>query len=330
MRISRNDVANLAGVSPTTVSFVLNNRTDMGISAETIVKVQQAAKKLGYIPNRAARVLKTGKSNVVALWISNITTPYYSDAVHNIQKSLSDNDYDMLIGDTKHVDIERRVRSLSEWFVDGVIAYDCRRYVESFLNIYGETNLPIVSIGSSYCNMVDYVTFDISYGVLEAFNYFINNGCKNIAYVVPEQGRNVDNKRLKIYNKILKANNIDSFLIPIKTNSRDEACQTIKNYDKIKLIDAIYCYNDDIAIGTLRGLNDMGIKVPDDILLIGTDNINEGLYTNPRLSSVVIPTKDMCETAWKFLRNRMQNRNLPIQSKVFKSSLYLSESSKIN
>lgn len=320
MALSRNDVAKKAGVSPSTVSLILNGKTEH-FNPKTIKLIKNVAKEMGYTPNKIAKALKTGKSNIVALWINNITAMYNSAMIKNIQKELSIVGYDLIVKDIGKV---KKINE--EMYVDAIIAFDCVDYMNKYLELT-ESNIPMVSAGMSFSNLKDNVTFDISSGFSQGFNTLINKGCKKIAYLGPSL--NNEDPRYNLYKERIIKHGLEVKNIFLENESDDET--VYKNLDDcsfLKDLDAIYSYNDFNAFRLMGYLHKKGIKVPDDIKIISTDNVYMCDYYSPSLSSIEIPLKLVCKTIVEFIVNRINNPNLPIQKKVFSSQFVERESSK--
>lgn len=320
MAVIRDDVAKAAGVSSSTVSLILNGKTEH-FNPKTIKLVKDAAKKLGYTPNKIAKALKTGKSNIVALWVTNITDMYNSAMIKNIQKELSLVGYDLIV---KNV---RKVKKITEeMYVDAIIAFDCADYMNKYLELTG-SNIPMVSAGMYFSNLKDNVTFDISSGFSYGFNILINNGCKKIAYLGPAYSNK--DPRYILYKEKIKKHGLEVFNIFLEDQSNDEL--VYKNLDDcafLKDLDAIYSYNDFNAFRLMGYLHKKGINVPKDIKIISTDNVYMCDYYSPSLSSIEIPLKLVCKTIVEFIVNRVNNPSLPIQKKEFSSMFVERESSK--
>ena len=320
MKITRNDVARKANVSPSTVSLILNGKTNH-FNPETVKNVKKIAKELGYSPNKIARALKTGKSNIVTLWCSGITSPYMGAVIKNIQKSLIPYKYDLIIKDIENID-----RVQDEIYVDGIIAYDCLDYTEKYLD---KTNskIPIVSAGMSFSEKLDNVTFDFNNGFVDGYNSLVNLGCKNIAYFTPYL--NEEEQRYILYKHRTKKHKFKEYIISFnEQGSYENIMDSLKNCHFLKELDGIYCYNDYNAIILMRCLHELGYKVPKDLKIISTDNMYLCDYSVPSLSSIAIPIEKVCETVVEFLINRINNPKIKIQKKVFSSTFIERESSK--
>lgn len=126
MKITRNHVAKDAGVSATTVSFILNGKTE-AYNPKTIEAVRNSAKKLGYTPNKIAKALKTGKSNIITLWIYNIANIKCAMLIQNIYKVFSEKNIDVIIKDSKYM-----TDFSEETLCDGIISINSENYAKIY------------------------------------------------------------------------------------------------------------------------------------------------------------------------------------------------------
>lgn len=326
MRVRIKDIAEKLNISRTTVSFVLNNSQNAMISDATRQRVLEAARDMGYQPNLAARALVTGRTNIVGLWIPNLMS-YYTKIADYAQQNLNRDGYEMMTSDVMRFDASNHARMA----VDGIL------FVErggSDMSAIFRSNisrqLPCVSMGA-YCDeSTDYVRVDLYGAALASMKHLVESGCKRIAYMMPHATPESDESRLVAYKAALSEAGLPPEYISVGwTNTRMMARNTIREYiDAHGCPDGIFCHTDEMAIGAYRGLRDMGIRLPDDVALVGCDGIDETEYTDPAISTIAQPLAEMCDTAWKFLKQRIENPDLPRQQAVLPAKFVVRESSK--
>ena len=306
-------MAREAGVSRTTVSYVLNGRRDLAIPDKTRERVLEAAAQLGYRNHPVARALKTGRTNLVGLWLSQLHTPWVGLLQRTFYHVLRHDGYTPVALDLGIRREEGTVgeESLARLPVDGAIinAYS------ALAKRGGEGLLPLVAIGlqPGHNVPVDSVGLDFGPGTRMALQHFLSAGRQRIAYLFIGE-RPYHDVRGATYNEVLREAGQKPCLVSAKTNLRAAA------YDALTLAwqsgerpDAVFCYNDELAIGAQVALYDLGVQVPDEVALIGCDGVPEGEFMRPRLNSVAIPTEELCTQAWQFLQERIADPKRPLQ-----------------
>ena len=181
-RPTRDDVAQLAGVSGWTVSKVINGNLDSRISDETRGRVMDAVHQLGYRPNQTARALATGATHVIAV-CADMRSPYSFKVINRFQSLFKEYGYRILI-----IDLDQALNSpqISLGPVDGFISLDSQEGIERFIQSNGNLHIPFVSMGVYYTEYRDHITIDIYNSSLQALKHLFDIGCKQIAYLQPQ------------------------------------------------------------------------------------------------------------------------------------------------
>lgn len=326
---TRDDVARYARVSGATVSRVLSGRVD-SISNDTRQRVLEAAQHLSYRANHNARALATGQTNLVALWINHLNTPFHSQIAHIIGFERKPSQYRVLITELEALDAPHAEEAHSE-FVDGLIVHEGPDRVRAFRDLYPASRLPIVTIGAAFLETTDYVGVDLFSGQIEAVKHLYSIGCRRIAYLVNEDASRLADARSNGYVTIMEEFGlpVEYIRTPVFDQSRSTARQAVRDYvENQGQPDAIISLNDDMAIGANRALRDLGIRVPDDICLVGCDGIDEAIYQVPTLTTIVQPLQEMCALAWTYLQARLEDPTIPLQQTTLTSRLVIRESSR--
>ncbi len=297
------DVANATGTSITTVSRVINNSGY--VSQATREKVKKAIKELNYTPNALARGLVTDITRSIGLIVPDITSPYFSEIAKSIEKVASHYNYNIFLCNTNW-DVEREKMYLNEFSqkrVDGVI-YAIFRKNEEVSDILNKLDIPTVLLekkpeNGKYIKSVD--IDNVQAGKL-ATDFLIEKGNRKIAFVGGESQINVSKDRERGYISSLKEHGIDldkDRIVYSGFNIRGgyEAMQKLSKRD-IE-IDSIFLATDLMAIGALNFLTQNGVKVPEDVSVVGFDNIELSAIMQPTLTTVDLPIKDIAELAMK-------------------------------
>jgi LacI family transcriptional regulator len=326
---TRDDVARYARVSGATVSRVLSGRLDL-ISEDTRQRVLEAAQHLNYRANHSARALATGQTNLVALWINHLNTPFHSQIAHIIGFEQKPSQYRVLITELERLDAPHAAEAHSE-FVDGLIVHEGPERVRSLLRSYPGLRLPVVTIGAAYLETTDYVGVDLFAGQVEAVKHLYSAGCQRIAYLVNEDSTRLAEPRYNGYLTTMQELGLPAEYIrtPVLDQTRATSRQAVRNHiEDLGHPDAIVCLNDDMAIGANRALRDLNLRVPEDVCLVGCDGIDDAIYQVPTLTTIVQPLNEMCALAWKFLQARLDDPTIPLQQTILTSRLVIRESSR--
>lgn len=313
MRITLKDIAKKAGVSPTTVSLVLNNKP-CRVSEKTRSEIISIANNLNYIPNHQARSLASNKSFIVGLLVPNIENPFFAKLSRLIEKSLLSEGYMTLIMNSNDDPSyeNRLLTKLIGMNIDALVCVvsnpDNFKYDELF-NLTNKSNTEIILIDRYNLETShNQIYFDNIKGGYLATTYLIANGHKNIATIMATEKKFNSHKRFLGYKQALEENNI----------TLNESIQFECDFDfysgykialeliKDKDITAAFCANDLIALGILRKLQEIGVRVPDDFSIIGYDNIVINDYFTKKLTTI---EQDVSKLAKITVRKVLENLN---------------------
>jgi LacI family transcriptional regulator len=328
----RADVAELAGVSATTVSYVINERMDVAIPEVTRSRVLSAARELGYSTNRIARALRTGHSNVIALWLPGFCEPHYVDIMYRVQQEARKHGFEIVPSEFGgHTTWSSGLPGPSGWPTDGVLVYDGGAWLQSSAKENQLSRLPIVNMGGELTEGIDCVGVDLRTPSREALRHLYSIGCRHIAYAHADEDRSGDVRWQEYANFADEAGMQTEYVVIAGYSTgypREIARLSVRDHiEQNGSPDALFCGNDDIAIGAYRGILDLGLRVPDDVALIGCDGIKDVEYLDTPISSIVIPVVEMVSLGWRLLHRRMNNPTLSLQQKMLQAHLVVRESS---
>ena len=325
MAVTIKQIAEYLGVSPSTVSRVLSGRGAQLISEPTRLRVLQAAEELGYQPHLGARSLVTGRTGVIALWMNQLYTVFHVQVVHLIEGNLWRAGYETLIRQVGH----RREEFRHGWGrVDGVIGFECVDALRFLRRPLRRRQVPVVSMGAYYLTEVDHVGVDLYAGAMQAVQHLIEQGCRRVAYLVNAESRHPGDARRDAYDMVMREASLSREYIVSVDQSRQAAGAAVAAYvEQFGLPDGIFCHNDEMALGAYRRLRLLGVRVPEDVALVGCDGIEDTEYLEVPLSTTRQPLEEMCRLACEFLQRRMTQRDIPVQSAVLMPQLVVRESS---
>ena len=331
-RPTRDDVAKYANISGATVSRVISGRTDLAISDETRKKVLEAAEILGYRPNAAARALMSGRSGLVGFWMCLHYSRYRSQVLHRMRGLLGGTEMAMAVTDvdeeytTAH-SFNRALRVP----VDGIIAFDNSASVEAFAREHDRLapNVPFVSMGAYWSEAQCFVGVDLRYGADLAMEHLIASGRRRIAYLAPEESDLVaTGPRYEAFCDRMNGEGLEAPTIASPKMVLSSVRETLREtFSMPNAPEAILCMNDDIAIAAAFALESLGIKVGQDVALVGFDGIEETEHCPCPITTVRQPVEEMCSLTWQFLKDQMEDPSGPLQQRILKPELVIRESS---
>ena len=294
-RVTIKDIAEEIGLSTATVSNVIHGKTKK-ISDRTVAKVQEKLQESGYIPNMAAVLLAQNSSKIVCVVVSDheryegrmLEDPFVTQMINTISKELASRDYFMMVKEEK--DIEKIVAYASMWNMAGLILMGyCSIDYEK---LRAKMHIPFVVVDSYERNVKSYIDIGIDNidGGYQAGLYLIRNGHERILYFADNK-EDCDLFRYKGLVKALQENqltvNEDIYrLVHMEKNVREKDYEDLLAYIQENKITAVFAASDQYALEFMRFLLKKGIKVPDEISIVGFDDIPLASQVYPGLSTV--------------------------------------------
>ncbi|MGA8114289.1 MAG: LacI family DNA-binding transcriptional regulator [Actinocatenispora sp.] len=313
MRATLKDVARVAGVSAKTVSNVLNGYAYL--RPETKERVEQAIRQLHYRPNVAARNLRRGSSNLIALAVPEVRNPYFSELAQHVVMEAQQHGLTVLIDCTEAV--AEREQLVADGFharvIDGLIMVPHSLSVDDLRR--RQDDVPLVLLGERFGHHADSIAIDSRTAATAATEHLIALGRTRIGMIgggVPAADT-IQRLRSEGYREALQA----AGLVPEPTltgttdryTSAEGARAMTRLLDDGAQVDAVFCHNDLLGLGVLRALAARGVRVPDDVAVIGVDDIEAARYVTPTLSSISPDKAYIARTAVRMLVDRAQSED---------------------
>ncbi|SLK12800.1 LacI family DNA-binding transcriptional regulator [Novosphingobium mathurense] len=303
------DVAKKAGVSTATVSRVMS--TPSKVAKATRVKVTAAMDSLGYSPNNAAKSLRTLRTNKILVTVQDIMNPFCNQFIKSVEHSASAAGYSVLLGDTG-LDAEREeqyVKMLWQREADGLIVLG--RMPQSLMGNGStpESLAPIVNAcGFTPDLAVPSVYIDNTRAAEQVIDYLDTQGHKGIGVVAGAAQAN--NSRLRLIGVEAAAARHSSKITVANAEFSIEAglAATLKLLEASPRPTAIFCFSDEMAIGALEAFHKLGLKCPDDISLVGFDDIRYAKHLSPALTTVKQPMQAVGEEVFRTLLDILTNK----------------------
>lgn len=288
------DVARRAGVSITTASYAINNTGT--VSDETRKRVLKAAEELNYSPNAFARHLKAQRTRTIGVFITRFGGAFYEDILEGIHDIFLETEYELIVCPETHS--ERRIFAYRQ--VDGAIVFDRSIRDEQILKA-ASPKFPIVVMDR--CIEAEYVfplLLNNKQGVTQAFAHLYQQGLRRLAYIsgAPDSFDNTERTEAFITEATRHGLPVRIYPGNFTEISGYEAAQHIIAGD---LPDAVFCANDQMAIGFIRAMHEQGLDAPRDIAVVGFDDILISRYMQPPLSTVSAPRREWGRTAARWL-----------------------------
>jgi DNA-binding LacI/PurR family transcriptional regulator len=334
MRVSIKDIAKVAGVSHSTVSRALADSPL--VKAETKARIQRLAQEMGYTPDAIARSLVTQQTRTVGVVVTTITDPFIAEVVQGIEDAAHENDYAVILSSSA-AESDREIAAvdmLRAKRVDSVIVTSSRvgaLYLEHLERI----GVPVVLVNNHNEKSGRYtfsVSVDNQHGGCLATRHLIEGGHRRIAYVSGPADHSDDADRLAGYRQALDEAGIafDPALVVLgngRLDGGERALHALRSLDRPPT--AVFCYNDMTAIGLLSAARGARLSVPEDLAVVGFDDIPLAPHINPCLTTIAQPQRDMGRQAMNMALALMipDDSTTPVSDVVVKGKLIVRESS---
>jgi DNA-binding LacI/PurR family transcriptional regulator len=310
------DVAQLAGVSIKTVSNVVNDYPY--IRHSTRERVLRAIETLGYVPNVAARNLRSGRTGVISLVMPDLRNPYFAELADDVMRAASGHGLVVLIEQLtgeREQEIET-LRGLRQRAADGVL-YSVLTLTKDDAE-YMDLPVPLVLLGDRiFHGPADHVTIQNVEGARAATEHLLATGRRRLLALGQHEGEVIGSAGLRLegYRQALEAAGVQyrpELVVEVGRWHRVDGAEAMRGFLAGGVeFDGIVAFNDSIGLGAMRVLVDAGRRVPDDVAIIGFDDIDETRYTLPTLSTIDPGRSYIARRAVEVLVERMNGLDAP-------------------
>ncbi|NJN84893.1 MAG: LacI family transcriptional regulator [Caldilineaceae bacterium] len=335
-RISIKDIADAAGVSHPTVSRALRGEGRM--SGQTRSRIVALAQEMGYTPSLVARGLVTQRSHSVGLVVTSFVDPFHSEVAQGVEDEARRRGYSLFLASTG-VDALRELEVVDDFQgrqVDGIIV-SSSRVGNQYRGLLKEIGIPIVLINThADGENVHSIYHDDYHGGRQLMQHLLDRGYRRIAYLGNRRAGRADSERERAWVDAMHAVELDPALTVKGPNGRlhggaagAELLLRQANDLWNSPPEAIYCYNDTVAIGAASVLRRNGLRVPSDVALTGFDDIDVAAYVDPPLTTLHQPRTEMGALAMRLMLALLDdNRHPPVnQTTILQGTLVVRESS---
>jgi LacI family transcriptional regulator len=315
-RVTSQDVANLAGVSRTTVSFVLNNVKGFHVTSETRQKVLEAAEKLSYIPNASAQALASRRSRAIGLVMTRSPHHIATDAflpiiLGGLMEVVKERKLRLLF---ESVEVEHQDRAYLELarakHIDGMILLT-PRIDDTGLKKLSQVEIPTVLMGELTGSGLYSVDIDNRLAADNAVQYLVTLGHTRIACITnASRSYSAAYDRILGYQDALTRAGIryDDRLVRYADFDPESGFQEMKSLLAEDKFTAVFVASDNVAIGAKAAIREAGIRVPEDISMVGFDDIPWAQFADPPLTTVRLPASELARTACVVLMDLLQGK----------------------
>jgi DNA-binding LacI/PurR family transcriptional regulator len=304
------DVAELAGVSVKTVSNVVNGYVH--VRPHTRARVMEAIAALDYRPNISARNLRLGRTGIIALAVPELDIPYFAELAKHVVRAAAQHEWTVLIDQTNgDPEQERLVASgIRDHMIDGLI-FSPLALAGADLDARAKTT-PMVLLGERVAHgPADHVAIDNVAAARDVTAHLVGLGRRRIAAIGAQHTAEAATARLRLagYAQALDAAGLgrdEALIAPASAWHRADGAEAMRALLATGAPpDAVVCFNDTLALGAMRELHDAGLRVPDDVAVAGFDDIEDGRFSVPTLTTVAPDKADLARIAVDLLAARL-------------------------
>ena len=319
------DVAQYAGVSISTVSHVLNDTRF--VSEDKVLKVRTAVKVLDYKPSALARSLKTSRTYTLGMLTASNTNPFFAEVIHGVEAGCYDRGYHLILCNSEN-NLSKQasyLNTLARKRIDGLLVMSAHSNPDFIELLKSHCSVPLVVLDCHVPNLdADIIMEDSEQGGYDATRYLLAKGHTRIGCISGPKDLSPSSQRLSGYYRAMK----EAGIAPDKrwiTEGHLTAESGYKAADKLLgnryLPTALFVGNDLMAMGVICALQNRGYNVPDDISVVGYDNIELAAYTSPPLTTFHQPKGELGKLAANTLIDRIEDPNLKPGIQTLKSCL---------
>jgi len=327
--VTLKDIGKEVGVSATTVSRALNNKPD--ISYQVKQKIKEVAERLGYSPNALARSLKAKKTSSIGVLIADIADPFFAPIVKGIENTARQMGYSIILCDTgeEYEQEKLALQMMLEKRVDGLLITPSQTEYGDILELKRK-KVPFVLLGRHF-DLVesDYVITDEIKGAFSATDYLIKKGHKKILFMNGPNYISSAKERLVGYKRALQEHAVlfDKSLVKEGALKMEDGYRIMKQIlcSETKFT-AVFAYCDFVVLGIMQALEEAKLKIPEDIAIVGYDDVVFAGFLQVPLTTVHIPKYELGKEAMKLLKKKIDEEILEPQAVILETKLVIRKS----
>lgn len=311
MKITIRDIAREAGVSMNTVSRALNGKDD--VNEQTREKIEEIAKALNYTPNQFAKGLRSQKSNVIGVIVTNIANPFYSEIVKVAEGIARKHNYDlMLCNSSEDKKLEKHILSMMQSkFVDGILITPVNADPET-IALLEDTQIPYVIINRQpeQGEGVSYVVNDDENGAYLGARHLCERGIREIHYLAGPLNLYTVRQRIKGCQRAITEYPETELIIHnmaiTLVDSYEQTLQILDQYAGRRI--GLFAYNDNMALGAMKAVRERGRKIPSEVALVGYDDILFSSMLDVPLTTIRQSSTEIGERGSRILMRKLDSK----------------------
>lgn len=333
------DIAKIAGVGVGTVSRVINNCPD--VSEKTRRKVSKIIEKYNYVPNNNARLLKMNDTKNICVFVRGVYNPFFSEIVNYIREEISKAGYFMILQQEEYKNGTEEIKSMlsliKENKLKGIISLGAQLY-NIDTKLFNEIKIPIVFTSADVLkdNDIDSIStikVENRYSSYNGVKYLINKGHRNIAILLGDiNDKGISIERFNGYKRALFEENFlvnKKYVKYGKYECKSAYEKTLELLEESKEVTAIFAISDLMAVGAAKAITDKGLRVGEDIALLGFDGMDMTKYYFPGISTIEQPKERLAKESINLLldliNKKSKNRNIVIETNLLERESTIKE-----
>lgn len=313
--ITLKDIAEKAGVTVTTVSRMLNNRGY--VNQATRDKINQVMKELHYQPNELARSLSLRRSNYIGLIVPSVSNMFFCKVVGRIEHYAYEMGYKILLCNSNH-EVAKEVDYFDMLRANRVLGIILASHTENLMEqLKPDEQLPLVTIFRTISTRIPHINVENYEGGQLAAKHLIERGCTKLAHISGSRYLTYmdANRRYDGFRSVCDEKEIPHILIDAKEENfiKMEYGEIVDMlFSKIPDVDGIFTSNDVIAAQIIRSCGKRGVRVPEDVKVVGYDDVDMAAFYSPSITTVRQPIDDICKYAIESIAAQAQGRSFPV------------------
>ncbi len=312
-RVSLKDIADKLGISTALVSYVLNGQEkEKRVGAEVVLRIKKAVEEMNYIPNQIARSLRKGTTNTIGLIVADIANPFFGTMARIVENEANRCGYTVVIGSSDE-DCKKSSMLINNFLnrqVDGLIivpSEGCENQVKSLI----KRGIPLVLFDRYTPDLSsNHVVLDNYLASFDAISHLIQQGYKRIGMIAYRSGLIHMKERVRGYVEAMKDHKLEKYILIKEVKHENVKIETEQALQEIthgeKKIDAIFFATNTLSISGLYGIQKMGLKVPDELGVIGFDGAEAFDFFYSPLSYIRQPIDEMVKESVKILFDQIK------------------------
>jgi len=311
-RVTLRDIASLTGFSINTVSRALNNKEE--VNRDTRTKILAAAAQFGYRPNRLAKGLRSNKTGTIGIVVTDVANPFFSALVKGIARAAREFDYSIILQDSDedYAGEEEAIQVLLAEQVDGILITPVQSEQETIERL-AKAHFPFVLVGRYFHDLdTNYVVPDDYQGGFIATDHLLKQGHRRIAMVNGPLHISSARERFQGFSDALAKYDIpvDKSLVSTGALTVEEGLDLARCILKrVPRPSAIVCYSDFVAFGVMQAIREIGLSIPDDIAVVGFDDVRMASCLQVPLTTIQSPKEELGRQAMQLLVHRLEKNH---------------------